>query len=157
MRKLQEVVDSLLEVTDRLLEVIVTICVWLLVALGVVFILSDVCHAQPLEVKLAEATPDGPRLTLNDGCFIYGSLVAAISQDYTDGVQLKYQLQRIEAVPETVPGMKRFVLLTFTQIYAARKVDHSFESVRQTHIDMCRQYNGETWRFPAIMDGAHKY
>jgi hypothetical protein len=109
-------------------------------------------RSESLEVVTAVATPQGPQLTKEDGCYTYGSMVATFMAERSRGVPFRFQLERLDAVRgnEKVAGLWEFVRLTVIGVYQMPRFETDYAEDRQLFIDICRDRDGKTWTFPAI-------
>lgn len=104
-----------------------------------------------LEVVLATATPQGPKFTRDDGCYIYGEWWAQVLQYRKDGLGLTGQLDLLNTLyakqRAPIPGMYEFLR---AQVVLAYQLPEAFlhierRAVRDRAMNVCRQADGRTW------------
>jgi hypothetical protein len=120
--------------------------------LGVSVARAEVVVGEPsLEVNIGEATPYGPLLDPDDGCFIYGSFYASVVQGRGQGIPMAHYLALVRDAParDKLPGMAPFLVGEINFIYSLPQgfTQVPYIKVRQRAIDMCRKARGRTWLF----------
>ena len=111
--------------------------------------LNHAAHAAGLEIPLARAGAEGPVLTVDSGCFVYGSLVAALNQGRAQGIPIEHYLGLVRqpwASVKVVPGMPEFLARTVRAVYAwpTERGAEPYRAVMQQAIDACRAADGRT-------------